>query len=297
MLLEEPEHPPTMRELMTHTAGFGYGRGAEPAERLYRDEQGRDLFACGSLQALVARLAKAPLLDQPSRRWIYSLSMDLQGYIIERLSGRTLPEFMQARLFAPLGMNDTAFYVPTDKRNRFAELYRADRDGALIPMPVAPLELTYEQTPSLPQGGAGLVSTTGDYFRFAQMLLNGGTLDGVRLLAPSTTKLMMSNHLSDRLMADYSRPLANCPRLGLGYGYNGFVVTDPGRADVPLGAGSYGWDGAFGTWFWVDPSADLVFIGMVQRGELPGESPVGPPTDLQELARAVTYQALIHPER
>lgn len=184
--LEEPEHAPTMRELMTHTAGFIYGGGSSPIDPFYRDGQGRGIINSRStLHAMIEHLAKAPLLYQPSTRWIYSASVDIQGYIIEKLSGVTMPEFMKRRLFEPLGMQDTDFYVPEEKWKRLATLYRVrenDKGGAITAEAVSDDDLSkanlgrgrdFHQEPSLPSGGAGMVSTAADYFRFAQMLLNG----------------------------------------------------------------------------------------------------------------------------
>jgi CubicO group peptidase (beta-lactamase class C family) len=309
--LEEPEHAPTMRELMTHTAGFIYGGGSSPVDRFYRDEQGRGIVnGSPTLHAMIERLAKAPLLYQPSTRWIYSVSVDIQGYIIEKLSGMTMPEFLKRRLFEPLGMQDTGFYVPKEKWNRLATLYRVrenDKGGAITAEAVSDDDMTkanlgrgrdFRQEPSLPSGGGGMVSTAADYFRFAQMLLNGGELNGVRVLAPSSVKLMMSDHLPENMTSAYeSDPvLNNTPRLGMGYGYDGAVVIDPGKADVPMGKGSYLWEGGLGTWFWADPVNDIVFVGMVQRTQFPGDKAPPTFTDLQELSRAVVYQALLKPE-
>lgn len=307
MQLEDPVRAPNLRDLMTHTAGFGYGYEQNPVDRLYRDPQDGDIFATGSLQAMIDRLAKAPLLYQPGTRWKYSLSMDIQGHIIEKLSGMTLPEFMKKRLFEPLGMKDTDFYVPKKKRSRFANLYEIRDDGSTLE-PVAPFPpmMNYEKQPTLPSGGGGLVSTAADYFRFAQMLLNGGELDGVRILAPQTVKLMISNHLADNMTAESKEAgFIVQPRPGLGYGFNAGVVTDPGLADVPMGKGTYLWDGAAGTWFWIDPTNDIVFVGMVQRlcwfarpcRSAAQESMMGMPPNLEEMSRATTYQALLDPDR
>jgi CubicO group peptidase (beta-lactamase class C family) len=293
MLLEEPNHPPTMRELMTHTAGFVYGWGEGPVDRQYRDQGNQSIFLSGSLQAMIERLSKAPLDYQPGSRWVYSLSVDIQGYIVEKLSGMTLPEFMKKRLFEPLGMKDTDFYVPEDRQRRFTSLYRMGDQGELVPAdPV--LGVRYDQEPALPQGGGGLVSTAVDYFRFAQMLLNHGELDGVRILGPKTVELMMSNHLADNVKVDFNGVQM---RPGIGYGFDGAVITDPDRAVVPLGKGSYLWDGAAGTWFWIDPVNDIVFVGMVQRlGWSTRTATRELPPDLEELSRATAYQALLRPE-
>jgi len=301
--VEEPEHPPTMRELLTHTAGFSYGFGSSPVDELYRGNSGKSILdPHSSLQAMIGRLARAPLLYQPSTRWVYSLSVDIQGYIIEKLSGMTLPEFLKRRMFEPLGMKDTGFYVPKEKWSRFATMYRVRQNkvGAVVSealsndgQPVSLLPLDYRQEPSQPSGGGGMVSTAEDYFRFAQMLLNGGELNGVRVLSPAAVKLMISNHLPDSMTAEYKRIVTNTPRLGMGYGYDGAVVVDAGKADLPLGNGSYLWDGAFGTWFWIDPVNAIVFVGMVQRTAFPGDKQPTTYTDLQELSKALVYQALL----
>ena len=222
--------------------------------------------------------------------------MDIQGYIIEKLSRMTLPEFMKKRLFEPLGMKDTDFYVPKEKRNRFSTLYRTNETGELTASEGIP-GFSYEEEPSVPSGGGGLVSTVADYFRFAQMLLNGGVLEGVRVLGPQTVKLMMENHLTDRLMttAEDQAAVDDCPRPGMGYGYDGGVVTDPGKADVPLAKGLTCGRERADTWFWVDPLNDIVFVGMTQN--LSAHTGLGQgSTDLRERARAVVYQALIRPD-
>jgi len=282
---EDPAHAPTMRELMTHTAGFG-GFGTRALNP--------DLYVGGSLQSMINELAKIPLTYQPSSRWVYSLSMDIQGYIIEKLSGTTLPEFMKQRLFEPLGMSDTGFYVPEEKRNRFAGLYGMSAEGKLIPTGKEVFQLPYDREPALPLGGGGLVATAADYFRFAQMLLNNGLLNGRRVLGESSVKLMMSNHLSEGLIEHYEGADYNCPRLGMGYGYNGAVVIDPGKADVPMGKGTYLWDGGYGTWFWADPVDDIVFIGMIQSSTWPDEKRA---LNLEESTRGVIYQALLKPSK
>lgn len=289
MILEAPDHPPTLHELMTMTAGFSYGMGSGPVDNLYRRDHWKTIFDAPSLQAMIDQLAKAPLLYQPSTRWVYSLSPDIQGNLIERLSGMTLPLFMQKYLFAPLKMVDTDFYVPSEKRCRYATLYELDSHGLLTPTegPTWPSRTAGE--PALPMGSAGLVSTVIDYFRFAQMLLNGGELEGVRVLSPRSVKLMMSNHLAPDLMREFTGGEAafNHPRPGVGFGYNGVVITDPGQADVPLGQGSYFWDGGGGTWFWIDPANDIVVVGATQRSGWP---------QLEHRSMAAVYQALLYPE-
>ena len=288
MILEAPAHQPTMRELMTHTAGFSYGFfGSTPVDKMYRDEQ---VLSSDSLKQMIDKLAKIPLLYQPGRGWTYSVSMDIQGYIIEKLSGRSLPDFMAEHIFKPLGMKDAGFFVPAEKRNRFVTLYRAGAKGELMAdgTPGAPAD--YAKQPTMASGGGGMVSTAEDYYRFAQMLANGGELDGVRILSPASVQLMTANHVPQSLLTGEYGIGWHVLRPGFGYGYNCAVVYDPAEANLPEGKGTFFWDGAAGTWFWVDPTNDVVFVGMIQRLLGPG-SP-----NLEYLSRSVVYQALLKPK-
>ena len=286
MILEDPVHPPTMRELMTHTAGFTYGFfGTTVVDKMYNEQ---NVLRSNSLQQMIDKLAKIPLLYQPGTRWVYSVSMDIQGYIAERVSGQPLPEFMQQRIFGPLGMKDTGFYVPQDKRNRFATLYRADQQGELVADGIAGTAPTdYDRQPTMASGGGGMVSTAQDYLRFAQMLLNGGELDGVRILAPATVQLMTSNHLAASLMSNESEL---DPRPGLGWGFDCAVFWDPQLAGEVVGKGTFFWQGAADTWFWVHPTNDLIFVGMTQRMLGPGWPAVA------ALSQPLVYQALVKPK-
>jgi CubicO group peptidase (beta-lactamase class C family) len=288
MILEDPVHPPTMRELMTHTAGFTYGFfGTSVIDKMYMDQQ---VMQSHSLQEMIDKLAKIPLLYQPGTRWVYGASMDIQGYIVEKLSGQSLPDFMQQHIFGPLGMKDTGFFVPPGKRNRYATLYASGQNGELVvnPTPTVPTD-DYAAQPSMPSGGGGLVSTAEDYLRFAQMLLNGGELDGVRILAPATVELMTTNHLAPSLMTGEFSIGPVTIRPGLGWGYDCAVYTDPLQADEVVGKGTFFWLGAADTWFWVDPTNDLIFVGMTQRRIGPGEP------NVEALSQPVVYQALVKP--
>jgi CubicO group peptidase (beta-lactamase class C family) len=289
MILEEPEHPPTMRELMTHTAGFSYGfTPNSPVDQMYREQH---VLESASLHDMINKLAGIPLLYQPGTRWVYSLSVDIQGYLVEKLSGMPLADFMRERIFDPLGMKDTGFYVPNEKWSRLATLYSGDKEGKLVPSAPTALGLDYSKPPAMPSGGGGLVSTAHDYLRLSQMLLNGGELDGVRILAPATVRLMSSNHLSPSLMTGEFGIGIQRIRPGFGYGYDMAVFTNPALADNPVGKGTFLWDGAAGTWFWIDPENDLVFVGMIQR--MLGSGPGMP--NMEELSRATAYQALVNP--
>jgi len=278
-----------MRELMTHTAGFTYGIfGNSPVDKMYVDQR---VWQSQSLKDMIDKLAKTPLLYQPGTRWVYSASMDIQGYIVEKLSGQSLPDFVQQRILGPLGMKDSGFFVPKEKRNRFATLYAADQKRELIPSAAegnAPVT-NYATQPSMPSGGGGMVSTAEDYLRFAQMLLNQGELDGVRILAPATVQLMTSNHLAPSLMTGEFSAGPEKIRPGMGWGYDCAVFSDPLQADEVVGKGTFFWWGAADTWFWVDPTNDLIFVGMTQLMY----SPAAP--YMEGLSRPPVYQALLKP--
>ncbi len=289
MILEDPVHPPTMEELMTHTAGFTYGVfGDGPVDKLY---QSTGVMRSKSLQDMIDKLANIPLLYQPGSRWVYSVSMDIQGYIIEKLTGQTFPDFLQKRLFGPLGMKDTAFFVSKEKWNRFATLYVDGPNRDIIPGPAnAGLGTDFTSQPTMPSGGGGLTSTARDYLRFAQMLLNGGELDGVRILSPSSVQLMSTNHLAPSLMTGEFSIGPEVIRPGMGWGYDCAVFNDPAIANEPVGKGTYFWFGAADTWFWIDPTNDLIFIGMTQR-MFGGTAP-----DVEAISHPTVYQALVKPK-
>ena len=290
-VLVDPDHAPTMRELMSHTAGFTYGFfGNTPVDKMYRDNPP---LSSKNLQEMIDKLATLPLLYQPGKGWNYSVSMDIEGYIVEKLSGKSLPDFIAENILKPLGMKDSGFYVPQEKRSRFATVYTTGPHGELALAPASPSGRTmdFDTEPTMPSGGGGLVSTAADYYRFAQMLLNRGELDGKRILAPATVKLMTSNHVPAEILTGQFGIGQMVMRPGFGYGYNGAVVFDPPEANLPEGKGTYFWDGAAGTWFWVDPTNDVVFIGMIQRML----GPASPPLEFE--SRAVVYQALVDPSK
>lgn len=276
-ILEDPSHPLTIRELMTHTAGFAYGIGdPHPADRLYASAGVLDPGQ--TLHDMIQKLAGLPLRRQPGTGWVYSISVDIQGYLVEVLSGQPFDEFLQERIFDPLGMVDTGFHVPAEDHGRFAQVYGYDEAGSLVPPPdpEGPIESWPFLSPAtFFSGGGGLVSTTIDYMRFCQMLLNGGELDGVRILSPTTVRLMATNHLP-REVGEYSP--------GQGFGLDFSVVLDPVEAGT-FSAGEYFWGGAAGTWFWIDPVEDLVFVGMIQQ--FGGRRP-----DVRSISRQLTYGAL-----
>lgn len=277
-LLAAPETPPTLEHLMTHQAGFSYGFTDEPVDSAFHAAGVPIIPHDITAEAYLARLASVPLAFEPGTGWRYSLAMDVQGIIVERLSGMRLRDFMLERIFAPLGMVDTDFFVPAAKRGRFAALYTlagdelvemtADTGGldydnvaALSP---SDLVLPYDQPPVLASGGGGLVSTALDYLRFGRMLLGRGELDGQRILSPEAVALMTRSHTPPHLLTGGFGTAPHWLRPGYEYAYNGIAITDPQAAGVALGRDTYFWDGAAGCWFWVDPTNDLVFVCMVQ---------------------------------
>lgn len=282
------ERPPTMRELMSHSAGFAYGLVPDnPLDKAYADK----VLGARSRDDFVKAIAEIPLVDQPGKRWKYSIAVDIQGLIVEKLTGQSLGDFMKARIFDPLKMKDTGFWLPAEKADRLASLYvwnpKANKlvpaDGFMV------LDIT--KPPVMASGGGGLVSTNADYARFAQMLLNGGELEGARILKPETVKLMRTNALSDTIM-NSSDPPFNTAR-GRGFGLDFAVVLDSAKAG-PQGEGTYSWGGAAGTWFWIDPKNDLFFLGMIHILNKGGDPAI---KDIDDDSAKLVYDALIDPKK
>jgi CubicO group peptidase (beta-lactamase class C family) len=268
-LVSEPAGvQPTMGQLVTHTAGFIYGFGATAIDREYQKHIPL-LPTTDDPSSYLAELAKIPLAYDPGTQWQYSIAMDLEGIIIARLSGKSLQAFMKAEIFDPLGMVDTDFVVPPEKRDRFVTLYDMQA-GKLSPVTSGPFAGSYTEKPVMASGGGGLVSTASDYARFASMLAGGGSLNGRRILSKRAAKTMMTSHLPPALVTGGYGIGIQQIRPGYEFGVNGAVVTDPAKARVAIGKGSYSWDGAAGTWFWVDPANKIVFVGMIQRLVGPG---------------------------
>jgi CubicO group peptidase (beta-lactamase class C family) len=269
MQLEPLTRQPTMRELLNHSAGFGYGlSGNDPVNNLFRD---RNVLAATDLNDMIARMADIPLLFQPGEQWYYSIAVDIQGYIVEKLSGQRFGEFLDEKIFSPLGMNDTAFYVQEADRARFADVYRWDREqNKLMRNQERPDRPSYFDATRLESGGGGLVSSTHDYARFLQMFINGGELDGARIINQQSIDMMRSNTLRDGLLLRGSDTSPG--QAGQGFGVDFAVIFDPAAADSPQGEGTYYWSGAAGTWFWIDPVHNMYFIGMIQSqgGNRPG---------------------------
>jgi CubicO group peptidase (beta-lactamase class C family) len=272
--LEDAKRSMTMRELMTHTGGLGYVLSANnPVDKMIID--GKVLNSEAPLQNMIDALAKIPLLAQPGTRWSYSIGVDVQGYLVEKFSGQPFADFLRTRVFEPLGMKDTAFYVPKEKLSRFALVHTGSGANLTVdtnrPDPAV--------VPLGPSGGGGLFSTAMDYARFCEMLLQGGQFNGVRLLAPRTVEMMRTNFVNPD-------QLKTMPP-GTGWGMDFQVVTDAAAAGEPVSTGTFRWFGIAGTWFWIDPVKDLAFVGMVQHQSL------GTTIPIQALSRSLVYQAMM----
>ncbi len=269
-ILVEPERPMTIQDLMRHTSGLSYGWFVDtPVDQMYRDAQmGRREM---TLAEAVTQLAKLPLAFHPGRAWRYSYATDVLGRIVEVISGQTLDAFFQERIFDPLGMTETGFYVRPEQVERFAALYNLTGQAVFTPilpenlngtlhLMEAPAESRFTKPPVFLSGGGGLVSTTGDYLRFCQMLLNRGELDGVRLLGPKTVELMTMNHLPSELI-----PIGIGEKdYGYGFGLGVKVLVDVAASAEPGSLGIYGWGGAASTVFDIDPQEELITIFMTQ---------------------------------
>jgi CubicO group peptidase (beta-lactamase class C family) len=289
---EPMKRPPTMRELMSHTAGFGYGLSDKhPVDKLYREK--RVLLSQG-LKQMIDRTAEIPLKFQPGANWEYSNAVDIQGYIVEKLSGQTLGEFMRDRIFKPLKMNDTAFMVEPGKTGRLAAVYYSEPPDDKIKEAVAVFGAgvqDFTRPPTMESGGGGLTSTTTDYARFCQMLLNKGELDGARILSPATVALLDTNMIPHSVLVSSDGVGFGRFNEAVGFGLDVMVANDPRQAGLLEGAGTMSWGGAAGTWFWIDPTDDIIFVGMIQRfGGSGGD-------DLGGQSRTLVYQALTHPEK
>ncbi len=295
--LVEPLRPMFVRDLLTHTSGLTYDFMQDsPVSELYRDARLMN-DPSRSLETLIADLAQLPLAFQPGARWHYSLGIDVAAYLVEVLSGQPLGQFLEDRMFAPLGMTDTAFGVPAANLDRLAAMYglpdlfaKGQTFGALFEAWTNGFNQRSDVSDTYPtdapevfvRGGIGLYSTIGDYMRFAQMLLNDGELDGTRVLGRKTLSLMHSNHLPAALLP---YEIGGAPNPGFGFGLGSRVVMNVAETGGPGSVGEYGWAGAAKTYYWVDPQEDLVGLFMTQYM-------VGFDLPEQDL-RALTYQAIV----
>ncbi|GAB4192393.1 MAG: serine hydrolase domain-containing protein [Roseiflexaceae bacterium] len=295
--LVDPVRPITVRDLMAHTAGLTYDfLGDSPVGALYREARLMN-DATRSLEALIGELAGLPLAYQPGTRWHYSLGIDVAAHLIQVLSDRPLGQFLHERLLAPLGMVDTAFGVPEAKAGRLAAMYgNPDLIGEnitlndLVTAFMAGNNRRRDVSGSCPsntpdvfqRGGLGLFSTATDYIRFAQMLLNGGQFDGVRLIGRKTLELMHTNHLPPALLP---YDIGGIPYAGFGFGLGSRVAVSLAEMAMPGSVGEFGWSGAAKTYYWVDPKEQLVGLFMTQFM-------VGFDMPEQDF-RVLTYQAIV----
>jgi CubicO group peptidase (beta-lactamase class C family) len=279
--------PMTMRQLMSHTAGFDVNEGYAKAGLRNAD-----------LRAMIDKLARLPLAAQPGSDWLYGPSVDIQGYIVEKVSGQSLDVFLRTRIFEPLGMKDTGFWVDASKADRVTSLFTYGPDKRLIRATPPPGTVGRpsdfgdpSSKPAFLSGNGGLLSTTNDYFRFAQMMLNGGQASGKRFLKASTVELMRTNVLAEGVHVDLRGP----SEPGIGFGLDFAIVMDPAAAKTPEGRNSFYWGGAYGTWFWIDPTNDVVVVGMMQN--INGSTPTGGSPQVRPLSRQLVYQALVDPKK
>jgi len=260
--------PITFKHLLTHTAGISYDfYEGTPIAELYK-KNGLTIQAAynndTSLEEFCKTLAKQPLANQPGEAWHYGMSIDVLGRLVEVISGQDYGDFLDERVFKPLGMVDASFTVTDDKLDRFAANYAKLPNGKLMPID-PPKNSLYRKESPLEFGGAGMVCTAMDYLRLAQMLVNGGELDGVQLLSPTTVNLMTSDHLSDSLGDNpLSQLFAGDSFTGVSFGLSGSVVTSPAANGNTGSVGEFSWGGAASTDFWIDPKEKLVGIVLTQ---------------------------------
>lgn len=260
--------PMRVIDLATHTSGLTYGfmmRSAVDAS--YRRAKVTDRQTPGGLPEMIDQLSRIPLDFSPGTAWNYSVSIDVLGYLVEKLSGMSFGAFLRTRLFEPLGMNDTAFHVPEDKIERFAACYQPAGGGRGLKLQDDARKSTYAEPPRLESGGGGLVSTAHDYLRFCRMMLHGGTLDGVQILSPKTIALFSLNYLPEgREVADMALPgmFSESGYAGVGFSLGVGVNVDVARTRLPGTPGEYFWGGAAATAFWIDPREELAVVFMTQ---------------------------------
>lgn len=297
-LTRPPTRPMLIVDLMRHTSGLTYGfQQRSNVDAAYREKKIGEVEKAGMLQSMIDDLAQIPLEFSPGEAWNYSVSTDVIGYLIGKISGKPFETFLKERILDPLGMKDTDFYVPAARAPRLAACYSASPQGAMtfhaterkggLTLQDDPATSSFLSPPSFVSGGGGLCSTAADYLTFCRALLNGGELDGVRLVGPKTLALMTSNHLpGGRTLPEMSRSLfSEATYHGIGFGLGFSVTLDPARTLIPGSAGEYAWGGAATTSFWIDPAEELITIFMTQV--LPSTA-----TAIRRELRTMVYSAI-----
>ncbi|MGZ5921358.1 MAG: serine hydrolase domain-containing protein [Rhizomicrobium sp.] len=259
--------PMKVVDLLRHTSGLTYGfLNRTNLDAAYRKLKISEADQEGGLAGMIAALEKLPLEFVPGEMWNYSVGLDVAGWLVEKISGQRFGDFLRTRILTPLQMHDTDFQVPASKRDRFATCYYV-RDGKLLVFDDAQ-NSTYAQPPQLESGGGGLAGTAKDYMRFSRMLLNGGELEGARLLSPKTVALMTMNHLPGGRTMTEMMPVTGAFNesgyAGVGYGLGVAVTENVAATGLPGTAGEYSWGGAAGTYFFNDPKEDLAVVFMTQ---------------------------------
>jgi CubicO group peptidase (beta-lactamase class C family) len=255
MIVEDANQPIRVIDLFTHTAGFSYGFTGSEVDNLYRkllqkpDELKRS--------NILSKVADLPLSHQPGTAWQYGVSTDILGFLVEKISGKKLGDYLQETVFGPLEMQDTGFFVPADKVDRFAQIYTANKQGQTVVMKNEPLG-DFLSDPDIHNAGGGMVSTLHDYFTFAQMLLNGGEINGTRILGRKTVEYLTSNHLPENLIPFEAKS------PGEGFAMAMSVTVDPNMSLFMNSKGTYGWAGLASTHFRIDPEEKLIVIAMAQ---------------------------------
>ena len=254
--LRSPRRPVTVKDLMLHTSGFSYGSGPEATREAFGREQP---MGAATLEEMMDRLSRVPLAFDPGTDWLYGVSTDVLGRVVEVASGESLDAYFRNHIFEPLDMPDTSFHVPAEKLDRFAANYRRGDDG--LEVIDAPATSRYAKPATQFSGGGGLVSTARDYMRFLSMIERGGELDGKRILKPETVKLMRTNQLPDAAFPIY---FGDDKRHGTGFGLGFSVRTEITSWDPSGHVGEYGWGGAASTHYWLSPADDLIVVTLEQ---------------------------------
>ncbi len=275
----------TIQDLLRHTSGLTYGfLGATPVDEMYKNANIEDRDS--TLKEMIQKLKDIPLLHQPGTHWEYSISTDVLGYLIEVVSGNSLDQFLEDRIFTPLGMKNTGFYVEEKNRDRVVSMYGPSDKGGIKKIQSGQDKNNFKK-PDFLSGGAGLFSTPMDYMRFAQMLLNKGEYKGKRIIGTKTVEFMTKNHIpADALPIGFGVPTFDAFVRGCGFGLGFRVVQNETENGCVSSTGMYGWAGAADTYFWIDPEEELVGIVMAQF-----RPPMGP-HQLYRKFQVLMYQSI-----